>query len=62
MTVLCRATFLLIKVGKVKKKKKKASLHINGASKTETELHVDKKVGYIGKNAMQHDVGKLFLW
>ena len=45
-----------------KKKKKKASLHINGASKTETELHVDKKVGYIGKNAMQHDVGKLFLW
>ena len=47
MTVLCRATFLLIKVGKVKKKK--ASLHIYGASKTETELHVDKKVGYIGK-------------
>lgn len=61
MTVLCRATFLLIKVGKVKKKKK-ASLHIYGASKTETELHVDKKVGYIGKNVMQHDVGKLFLW
>lgn len=59
MTVLCRATFLLIKVGKVKKK---ASLHIYGASKTETELHVDKKVGYIGKNVMQHDVGKLFLW
>ena len=60
MTVLCRATFLLIKVEKVKKKK--ASLHIYGASKTETELHVDKKVGYIGKNVMQHDVGKLFLW
>ena len=58
MTVLCRATFLLIKVGKVKKKKSKASK----ASKTETELHVDKKVGYIGKNVMQHDVGKLFLW
>ena len=31
-------------------------LHINGASKTETELHNDKKEGYIGKNAMQHDV------
>ena len=46
----------------MKKKKKKASLHIYGASKTETELHVDKKVGYIGKNVMQHDVGKLFLW
>lgn len=61
MTVLCRATFLLIKVGKVQKKKK-ASLRIYGASKTETELHVDKKVGYIGKNVMQHDVGKLFLW
>lgn len=41
-----------------KKKKSKASK----ASKTETELHVDKKVGYIAKNAMQHDVGKLFLW
>ena len=62
MTVLCRATFLLTKVGKVKKKEKKASLHIYGASKTETELHVDKKVGYIEKNATQHDVGKLFLW
>ena len=41
-----------------KKKKSKASK----ASKTETELHVDKKVGYIGKNVMQHDIGKLFLW
>ena len=41
MTVLCGTTFL----------------HINGASKTETELHNDKKEGYIGKNAMQHDVG-----
>ena len=32
-------------------------LHINVASKTETELHDDKKEGYIRKNAMQHDVG-----
>ena len=59
MTVLCRATFLLKKVGKVKKKKKSKA---SKASNTETELHVDKKVGYIGKNVMQHDVGKLFLW
>ena len=43
MTVLCGTTFLHIIV--------------NGASKTETELHDDKKEGYIGKNAMQHDVG-----
>ena len=57
-----QSNFSFNKSWKSKKKKKKASLHINGASKTETELHVDKKVGYIAKNAMQHDVGKLFLW
>ena len=56
-----QGNFSFNKSWKSQKKKKKASLHINGASKTETELHVDKKVGYIGKNAMQHDVGKLFL-
>ena len=59
-----QSNFSFNKSWKSKKKKKKASLHIilYGASKTETELHVDKKVGYIGKNVMQHDVGKLFLW
>lgn len=57
-----QSNFSFNKSWKSQKKKKKASLHIYGASKTETELHVDKKVGYIGKNVMQHDVGKLFLW
>ena len=57
-----QSNFSLKKKLEKSKKKKKASLHIYGASKTETELHVDRKVGYIGKNVMQHNVGKLFLW
>ena len=61
MTVLCRATFLLIKVGKVKKKKKQVFIYM-GLARQKQSCMLTKKVGYIGKNVMQHDVGKLFLW
>ena len=57
-----QGNFSFNKSWKSQKKKKSKASKASKASKTETELHVDKKVGYIGKNVMQHDVGKLFLW